>query len=349
MSITRRGFLQFGLGAFLAPLTGACGKAGNLASEQMYVFGTLVNVLIASPDQAAARQALGLLGQEFERQNRDWHAWKPGVLGQINQALAAGQSHAAPPDVLAMVESAMQLARRSENLFNPAIGQLISLWGFHSDELPQGELPRAEAVEQLTRQAARMDQIRIAGNRISSSNPAARLDFGGYAKGVSLNLALDTLAALGLPNAIVNLGGNLAVSGDKHGQPWRIGIRHPQGRGVLAAVLVSSRNSVVTSGSYERYREWQGQRYPHIIDPRSGWPAQGVASVSIIHPDAALADAAATALVVAGTRDWPEVARSLDLDAVLVVDAQGHAQVTPDMARRLEFQARPAGMTVVKL
>jgi thiamine biosynthesis lipoprotein len=194
-----------------------------------------------------------------------------------------------------------------------------------------------------------MEDLVFDDHRVSSQNPHVQIDLGGHAKGVALNQALDRLAALGYGNALVNLGGNLAVSGTRGDRPWRIGVRHPQGEGAIASLEVSGRMAVVTSGTYERYRQDGDRRYPHIIDPRSGQPATHVVSATVLHPDAARADVAATALVVAGSEAWPNVARGMGVSDVMIVDEQGRVQLTPGMAARVQFVGQPASVKTVRV
>lgn len=350
MPLNRRDFLKLGLGACLLPGLGfSLSRAATVTSEEMYVFGTLVDVSIEHEDQAVARGAIAGVARDFQWQNTAWHAWKPGGLCELNAAFAAGKAHTVEPTLLPLLTEATELARMSGGLFNPAIGGLVGLWGFHNDELPSGVLPHEARIAALVAAAPSMDDLVIVGNRVSSRNPAVQLDFGGYAKGVALDRALDNLSGQGLRNAIVNLGGNLAVSGDKAGRPWHIGVRHPQDQGVLASLEVSGRTAVITSGSYERYRELDGKRYPHIIDPRTGLPAQHVASATVIHPDAALADVAATALVVAGPEAWVDVARRMGVRDVMLVDGEGRVQMTPAMSDRAAFVSQPAAVETVSI
>src|SRR5512139_22191 len=348
MSLNRRDFMKLGLGACLLPAIGYS-RAEAVVSEDMYVFGTLVEVDVMSSNTDAARAAIADVSHAFTRQNRDWHAWKPGALGDLNAALAAGRTHEVEPSLLPLLHEVRDLARASGGLFNPAIGRLVGLWGFHNDEMPVGAPPAAAAVAELVAAAPSMDDLAFDGHRVGSSNPHVQIDLGGHAKGVALNQALDRLAAQGYGDALVNLGGNLAVSGSRGDRPWRIGVRHPQGEGAIASLEVSGRMAVVTSGTYERYRQDGDRRYPHIIDPRSGQPATHVVSATVLHPDAARADVAATALVVAGADAWPEVARSLGVSEVMLVDEAGRVQLTRGMAARVEFVAKPASVTTVEI
>lgn len=348
MPLTRRDFLKLGLGACLLPAVGGV-RSQPLVSEQMYVFGTLVAVQVSTADRQVAQQAIAAVSRDFILQNREWHAWKPGALNDLNRALAAGRSHPVDPCLLPLLREVQALSRASGGLFNPAIGKLVGRWGFHDDLPPTGAIPAADDLASLVQRLPSMDDLTWEGERLSSRNPLLQIDLGGYAKGVALDRALDRLASLGCGDALVNLGGNLAVSGAHGERPWRIGIRHPQGEGALASVAVSGRAAVVTSGTYERYREHHGRRYAHIIDPRTGQPAAHLASATVIHPNAALADVAATALVVAGPDAWSEVARNLGVDRVMLVDDAGRVQLTAAMAGQVRFLARPADIRTVEL
>jgi thiamine biosynthesis lipoprotein len=191
-----------------------------------------------------------------------------------------------------------------------------------------------------------MQALVIEGNRVSTDNPLVQLDLGGFAKGYALNRAIARLHEHGVDNAIVNAGGDLCVSGSHGDRPWQIGIRHPQGEGVIAALAVTDGECVLTSGNYERYREYEDVRYAHILDPRTGWPVRHVASATVIHTDGAVADAAATALTVAGPDDWQRIARRMGLVYVMLVDEAGTVYLSPGMAERIQF-ADGQGDTVV--
>jgi len=192
-----------------------------------------------------------------------------------------------------------------------------------------------------------MDALEIQSDQVSSRNRAVQLDFGAFAKGYAADLAIAKLHQLGIHNAIVNAGGNLKATGKKGDNPWLIGIRHPSGEGVLAAVAVRGEESVVTSGNYERFREYKGKRYSHIIDPRDGMPVEGFSSVTVIDPNGALADAASTALTVAGLSDWHRIARKMGIKYVMLVDAAGTVYVNPTMAERVQFQPNKKPKIVV--
>ncbi|MGD8874998.1 MAG: FAD:protein FMN transferase [Gammaproteobacteria bacterium] len=306
--------------------------------QSLFIFGTLVDITLHDVPEEQAETAVAAVDDDFQRMHRDWHAWKPGgELVELNRHLAAGEGTTVSDFLLPLLLQARTLSIQSDGLFNPAIGRLIALWGFHSDEPPPGPPPSVEAIETLLAGNPDMQALVIKGNQVSSDNPLVQLDLGGFAKGYALNQAIARLRSLGVNNAIVNAGGDLCVTGRHGDRPWQVGIRHPQGEGVIAALAVADGECVLTSGNYERYREFEDVRYAHILDPRTGWPVRHVASATVIHADGAVADAAATALTVAGPDDWQRIARRMGLVYVMLVDESGTVYLSPAMAGRIRF------------
>ncbi len=330
-------------------------ERGNRADrefrETLYVFGTLVEVVIYDEAPAKARAATAALGQAFQRYHSDWHAWQPGELENLNAAIAAGTSYTVDPTLAAVLRQGSQLSCASGGLFDPAIGGLVGLWGFHADTPPQGARPAAADVDAFLAAHPGMSDLRFDGNRISSVNPAVQLDLGGFAKGVALDLAARDLAARGIHNAVLNAGGDVNVIGGHGARPWRVAIRDPFVWGAVAAISLRSGEVLYTSGNYERYLDHGGVRFSHILDPRTGLPVREIVSVSVLDTNGARADAAATALSVAGRDGWVDTARDMGVEAVLLIDAAGRSYATPAMAARLEPVAGvlPEGLQVIAL
>lgn len=336
---SRRSALGALAGAVLWPFDRA--QAHAPLHRRRPLFGSLAEVLVrpVRGGALAADRAVDAAMAGLERLNREWNAWKPGELGRLNKALAQGRSEQVAPDLLALIRLSQAMERRTGGLFNAGIGGLVGAWGFHDDVMRPGHRPAASALAPWQRAAPSLNQLVIDGARVGSDQPRLQLDFGAIAKGVAIDRALDTLSAHGVRDAVVNLGGNLATRGSAGGRPWQIGIRDPQDEGLVALVATREREAVVTSGSYERFRVLDGERMTHIIDPRRGEPAPGLVSVTVLHPSAALADAAATALLVAGPAGWRPLARRLELRQVLVIGADGRGAVTEALAPRLTLAA----------
>ena len=166
-------------------------------------------------------------------------------------------------------------------------------------------------------------------------NPAIKLDFDSIAKGHALDLAIEHLRDLGIKSALVQAGGEVRVIGDRSGQPWRITLRRPSGSGVLAIVPMRGDESLVTKADYDRNFVFKGEIDHAIIDPRTGSPARGTRSVTVLHQDATTA--AATALFGAGPTEWEAVATGMGIRYVLLIDAEGTLHMNQWMAERIEL------------
>jgi thiamine biosynthesis lipoprotein len=341
-ALPQRHLLLHLLTLILACLLAACNRADNpVYRDQFFAFGTLIDLTLYDVDTARAEQASRALEQAFTQMHSDWHAWQPGALQQLNRGLAEHGQASVDPTLAGLIQEANRLSTLSNGRFNPVIGKLVSLWGFHDDEPPQGPPPAADRIRQLVEQAPASTDVQVDGRQISSRNPAVRYDLGAFAKGHAIDRGIEQLKELGIRHAIINAGGDLRAIG-RHGErPWRIGIRDPRKPGVLTSIEPAGDESVFTSGDYERFYEYQGQRYHHIIDPRSGYPAGATVSATVIHPLAATADAAATALFVAGPDAWPAIARQMGVKYVMLVDREGRVHLNPAMKARLRFEPEP--------
>lgn len=308
-----------------------------LYEAKVYVFGTLADISVWGADEKAARAAVDAVAADFQRMHHEWHAWEPGPLVELNAAIAAGQSAPVPSSIVPLIERSQEIYLRSEGLFNAGIGRLLNLWGFQSSERPSGPPPSREAIAALLAENPAMTDLELKDGVLRSTNPAVQLDFGGIAKGYAVELALARLRSFGIDNAIVNAGGGLGVIGRHGDRPWRVGVRHPQGQGVLASLEVRDGEHVHTSGNYERFREHEGLRYAHILDPRTGWPVDSITSCTVISRDGTLADAAATALVIAGRDDWHRLAVKMGIKYVMLVGEDGTIYMNPAMAARVQF------------
>lgn len=315
----------------------ACESEPGARQAKFYAFGTEIDVSLYGVSEETANATVAALETSFSDINNTWHAWRPSTLSDINLAIANRQPIAVTDDVAALILLAKTLANNSDHLFNPAAGQLFELWGFHQDDwFSSRPPPTPNQLKDWLATAPTMAAITIENNQLTSANEAVKLGFGGFAKGFAVDQAVKALQQQGIQNALVNIGGDLRAIG-MHGQrPWVIGVRHPRQDGMLATIAIQGDESVFTSGDYERFFEYQGQRYPHILDPRSGRPADQAMSVTVLHDNAAIADAAATALFVAG-QDWPRIAALMGLKHVMLVRPDGEIEISPDMLERIAF------------
>lgn len=336
MSESRRKFLTACMGAGAFAALGLSTTQQKLTRQSHYLFGTIVDITVSSEDKLETGLSINKVVQLLQKLNTDWHPWQPGIMSDINQAIAYSRPISIDRHVEHMIAETQQLHCQSGGLFNPAIGRVVAQWGFHGNAQQNWKPPETSLVEEVLSANPSPADLSVEHHILRSSNPAVKLDWGGYAKGYAINLGIELLKSYGIENAIINAGGDLVSLGNQENRPWRIGIRHPQRRGSIAWLETAGKEAVFTSGNYERYNEADGVRYPHIIDPRNGHPVNDIASATVIHENAAVADAAATALVVAGTRNWQQVASDMKIEQAMVIDEKGGMAMTAAMKPRIE-------------
>jgi len=345
-----RRLLKLVLAALLALLLAACGRT-PLQEQQAYVFGTRVEVIVVSAEPEQGRKAIAAVLREFDRLHRAYHAWQASELMTLNSAISEGRPQQVSPELAAFVAEAKQFSQQGDYLFDPGIGLLIKLWGFQADEF-KAEVPPAADIAAWLAQKPSIANLTLTGNTIASSNRHVALDFGGYLKGVALDRAAAILREQGIHNALINIGGNVMALGSKEGRKWRVGIQHPRQPGPLATVELEDGEAIGTSGDYQRYFEVDGQRYAHLLDPRTGYPADHTQAVTILMPPGpkagTLSDAASKPIFIAGPEHWREMARKMEISLVLRVDRDNRIFVTDALRKRLTFIGQAPEMTVVE-
>lgn len=306
-------------------------------SRSIFVFGTIIDITILHEDPAVANRALDKLEIDLKRSHENWTPWQGSALKRTNQLLQTGSAFVAAPSVTPLIKNSIELSSQSEELYNPAINKLIALWQFHRHEEADITPPDDAAIQAIIKQKPSMKNIIIDGLKLRSNNPAVELNFGAYAKGFAIDRALHNFRREGIKNAIVNAGGDLRVIGQHIDRPWRIGIRDPRKKGAIAWLDINDNEGVFTSGDYERFYEYEDKIYHHILDPRTGYPARGTQSVTVIDNNAGKADAAATALFIAGPENWHRIAKSMGIKYVMLIDEKGEIHMNPAMAKRIQF------------
>ncbi len=325
----------------VAILLASCGRE-PLVQTQSYVFGTLVDISIYGESEAKAHKVTTQVLQNFQQLHHQLHAWKEtSELSQLNQSFAAEKRPIkVTPELSKMLSQATQLSIQSDGLFNPALGHLINVWGFQRDEFTPVEINDADIQKWVKAQPV-MSDIVIKNEMVYSTNPAVRLDLGGYAKGYALDQAAKILREQGVKNALVNIGGNIIAFGAHGDKPWRVGIQHPRIAKPMATLELSDGWAVGTSGDYQRYFELNGQRYCHILDPRSGYPAQGTQAVTVLIPPGenagVMSDVASKPIFISAENAKAEAAKKMHVAFYLIINAQGKITVSAGMNQRLNW------------
>ncbi len=312
--------------AAAALILSKAGRRHSLHEQTRFLMGTYCTIQAVGPGEEvkiAVRKA-------FERMREIDDRFNPLNPRSPIYAFNEENSPIRDPDILEIVELARQVSEQCDGAFDITVYPLGQLWGFYasdSTELPAGEsggdrwgpphLPEKEEIDDcLTRVGYK--NLTIEDGEVRKLNPDVHIDFGAIAKGYAIDEASKILRREGITSALIDAGGDIYAIGEIEGGGWGIGLREPRGDGVMGVVQASDL-AVVTSGDYEKYFELDGIRYCHIIDPRTGYPSRKLISVSVIGPNAVLADAWATALFVMGPEEgMKRVEQMPELETVMV-------------------------------
>lgn len=307
--------------------------------------GTTWSVRWVGPAAVDAPAWRAAIQAELDSVVAEMSTWEAGSdLSRFN-ALPEGAECTLPPACFEVLAAGLEIAARTQGAFDPAAGGLVDLWGFgpraRHDEPGFTPPTRAQAMAAAARGNWRSLRVDAPARRVRQPG-GLRLDFSGIAKGHAVDRIAQRLAALGAADHLVEVGGELRGAGMKpDGQPWWVDLQPPPGASndLGETRLALHGLSVATSGDYLRQYMHDGERLSHTIDPRNGMPvANGVASVSVIHPQAMRADAWATALTVLGTDEALAMADAERL-AVLLIRRDGAGRLHEHLSEALREMA----------
>ncbi len=302
--------------------------------------GTRISITINERQCALTDFAIGEVQQQLIAFGRDAWAWGPGALADFNRQLSVGGQATIPVSLRPLFRKAWSIHQATEGHFEPRIAALVRLWGFDDAARTRSTPPDATEITRLL--TAMQSAPAYDGGDHYGPAPAVGWDFGALGKGYIVDRVLDHLTQLGFRQVSVDAGGHIGLRGLNGDRPWRIGIRDPRAAGEAVPPLVSldaCEEAVVTHADDQRYFEHGGLRYAHLLNAKTGWPVHGLQSLTVVHHDGCIADAAGAALFVAGATGWQALAQKLDLSRVFAVLADGTVQVTRALAPVLRPRA----------
>lgn len=313
--------------ALLAPAGGP--QAEGHARFQGTAMGSDLEIEVFGPGQAVCDRAVKEAHEEIDRLERIMTDWKQeSPLMDVNRA-AGKKPVEVPPELLFIVERSLKMSDLTEGAFDITFAGAGKLWNWRDPRIPTDEEVKASLANVGWKGVVLDEKART----IYLSRPGMRLGLGGIGPGYAGDLAMDKIRKLGIRDACVNLSGDIMVIGKKNGKPWDIGVTHPRKKGESIAVLPVTNAAVSTSGDYERFFEKDGKRYCHIIDPRTGYPADLCQSVTIVAPNLAFADALATGVFVLGPEKGMSLVEKLEGVDALIVSADGKFTVSKGLKK----------------
>lgn len=235
------------------------------------------------------------LEQKYSRYRDD------SVTAAIHASAQSGNPFPLDHETAALLNYAHTAWEQSDGLFDITSGILRRAWDFRS-----GRLPSQQQIDELLPRIG-WSKLHIENNQLQFTRPDMEIDFGGYVKEYAADGAAAIATQHGIQHGLVELGGDIRVIGPHpDGRPWAIGIRHPRQPGAILATLPLQQGALASSGDYERCLVIDGQRYGHILNPRTGWPVQGLMAVSVVADHCLLAGTATTIALLKGNGgiDW---------------------------------------------
>jgi FAD:protein FMN transferase len=301
----------FLIGFFIARYTGDEVKT---VKRTQILLGTVVEIQVRNTDEQKANDAITKAFVEIKRidnlfttYNEESPVWK---LNNSDDSLFKVDE-----EILSLMVLCDSLWRISDDSFDVAIESLIRCWGF---DTKTPEVPNDDKIKSALKQSG-WKNIQLLNEKKILRKEKVGLNFGAIAKGYAVDKAIEVLKQAEIREAFVNAGGEIKTLGDD----WIAGIQHPRNIKEIITKIRLNGISVATSGDYENYFEKDGVRYHHIIDPKTGYPAGGIQSVTVIHKNNAFADGIATAVFVIGKTKGLELIKSLNDTEVMIINDEG--------------------------
>ena len=327
--------------ALIALGSGACSGPAKPVAVTWQSMGTFAEVMAAADEQSALDGATAGAKKRLESLEARLSIFQPvSEISNLNRS-AGKSSVRLSRETAEVLGLALRYAEGSGGAFDPTVGQLVRFWGFNKGS-PPASLPNQEEIATVLQRVGYCHLI-VSNGAAFLDREGMEVDLGGIAKGYAVDVCWREMAANKVKNFMVNLGGNIRCRGTaESGRAWSVGVKDPFDRDRnIGAIRLADGMAVATSGNYEKFVEIGGKRYSHIVDPRTGRPVEGVASVTVIATNAVEADAMSTAIFVLGMKDAkPVLSRMPDCHVIFIPDTQPMKVYVSPGARKY-FMAGP--------
>lgn len=306
--------------------------------RERILMGTFVQIKVYGGDAAQLHTAVEAAFQEMQRLEDALRRHGDGELGKLNRS-PVGQAVVVATELFELLSVAERYRRLTGGAFDVTLGALEDLWGFFEDWDGTGRVPPPAEIEAWLAVPRGLELDEAAGSATRMSD-ATQIDLGGIAKGYAVDRALELLQARGVQAALVNAGGNVRTFGQVpepvafwvQARPFQVAVQHPRAANqLLGGLTLQTGQGVATSGDYQRYFMEGAVRYHHLFDPRTGRPASGLVSATVVAPTATVADILSTAAFVLGAQEALTLAQSLAGVEVLLVTEDGQLLSSPGL------------------
>jgi len=320
-----------------------CGCGKKEYSRVEFLMDTVVEIKVCHRNKVEAQKAIDSAMEEMKRVEQKMSRFLPdSEVSRLNneassetvrESRATGGWIPVDDELFCLLKESVRLSELTGGCFDVTVYPLMKMWKF------AGENPRVPGEKEIKEELELVGykNMRVENGKVCFAKKGMGIDLGGIAKGYAVDAAVRVLKEKNIGSAMVNAGGDIYVLGRKGGKPWRIGIRHPRKEGDILGVVEVEDRAIVTSGDYERFFFSGGKRYHHIFDPKTGYPANGCQSVTIVAKETSFADALATGVFVLGPRQGMDLIESLEEVEGVIVDKEGEVSVSSGLASQIEY------------
>jgi thiamine biosynthesis lipoprotein len=282
-------------------------KSQQLFAQSRNAMGTEFSIYLYAEDEAEAGMSFQAAFEEIERLDETLSNYRcSSEISRINR-LASCNAVTTDPEVFVLLQRSLEFSRRSEGAFDVTVGQLMRTWGFFRG---QGRYPTDDELCS-SRENVGWEKLHLdpATRTVRFAAPGLELDLGAIGKGYAADRAVKILLQVGVEAALVDAGSSTlhALNAPPGKNGWTVRVPKPGDRSEIVSTVTLCNESLSTSGSYEKFFELEGNKYCHVMDPRSGRPVQGVLQTCLIATDSTTTDALSNAMFVLG----PEAAQQL--------------------------------------
>ena len=299
----------------------------QIFKKEQSLLGSPFEITVVATDSVQAKLYTDLAISEVKRIENLVSDWIPTTqISQVNQN-AGIKPIKVDQEVFDLVERAIKISKLTSGAFDISYASMDKIWKFDGS---MKQMPTEEAIKKSVEKVGYQNIILNPKDKtIFLKNKGMKLGLGGIAQGYIADKIKEVLQEKGCTSGLVNVSGDINTWGKQpNGQPWTVGIINPMNKNKVFATFILDDSAVETSGSYEKFVVFNGKRYSHIIDPRTGYPASGIVSVSVFAKQTELADALATGIFVLGIEVGLDLVNQLNGIDCIIVDDKGGVHVS---------------------
>lgn len=339
-------FLLFTVYCLLFTIFGCSSQKEKVYRKSKILMDTLVTITVVSNSTDSAEKAINAAFSEIERLEKLSNYFSPESEVSLINKNAGIREVSVSPEILDILDKALYVSEKTEGFFDVTIGPVITLYNFYKKIKPED----SEIKNNLSLVNYRDLIIDKTRSTVFLKKRGMLIDLGGISKGYAADKAAETLKKNGITSGLISVAGDIKAFGLKpDGRPWRIGIRNPRNldniniprakgeEDDIMATIELKDMAISTSGDYERFFILNGKRYHHLLNPKTGYPAEGCQSVSIITNEGAFTDAFSTGVFILGPEKGLKILEKMGFNG-LIVDSQGKVHTTPHIRGNIEFK-----------